>query len=199
MKSFVSAIVLFACVLVLLAPSSPLHAQVPPSLGDTIRVTTASGDVERGTYQGLTGDRLLLGREFGAHREIPRSEVEQLDVLVGRERRFFRDFGLTMGIIAAGGGLGYAAVWSPCTDTGFLACMFHPTDRFGAFGMGALVGAAIGVPIGALVGLMEHNVWEERSLSGSAASRASLKLVPASGGAIGFSASVPLGPAMRVR
>lgn len=53
------------------------------------------------------------------------------------------------------GGLVGAIAYTPCDDTGFLACMMHPESRGHSALLGAVAGAALGGLVGMIIGSFE--------------------------------------------
>ena len=121
---------------------------------------------------------------------VPVGNIRSLERSRGEGRSFAKNFFLTMGVTALGGGVIGGLAYEPCNETGFLACMFAPESRVDAVGMGVILGAVVGIPIGALVGLGEKGErWEPASL---APGNVSLSLVPRLDG-VAMRLSVPIG------
>ena len=79
-------------------------------------------------------------------------------------------------------------MWSPCTDTGFMACFMHPDSRGDAFVMGAMFGTAIGLPLGLVAGLIsKHDVWQPVDAHG----RPILSIIPGRAGGFDVALSIP--------
>ncbi len=82
----------------------------------------------------------------------PLGLVHRVDVAVGTQT-MTRE-GAVLG--AALGALTAATAWQPCTDTGFMACLVHPSRKFTAV-LGAAGGALVGLVIGSSIRM---DTWE---------------------------------------
>lgn len=174
----------------------PIHggAQLGPNPGERVRIRHTDGAVWSGVLGSVSAEdvRLLPEGSDGRELVIPRAEIDQIEKYLGEHRSFWRNFGITMGVSSVGIGTLSAVLWTPCTETGFLACFLYPSNRGEALVWGLAGGAFLGVPVGVLVGLIKKNErWEDFPLSGSR--QASLSIQPIVGRRIGFSASLALG------
>jgi hypothetical protein len=123
---------------------------------------------------------------------VPFDGIENIERSLGERRRFARNLAITTGVGAGAGGLISAISWSPCRETGFLACMLHPESRGDAFAWGFVGGAMLGLPVGIIIGLAEKSErWElvPRPSFGPVA----LGLVTGGGRGVGVLASIPFG------
>jgi hypothetical protein len=136
-------------------------------MGDRVRLQQLDGVVAEGVVLTLSEGALHLeGAPAGTERAFLFSGIERLERGLGREPRFFRNFGVTIGIATLGGGIAAALLWSPCDPDVAFNCFLAPESRRGAFAHGSLLGALIGLPAGLLVGaLVRHERWETVALS----------------------------------
>ena len=176
----------------LVLPASGLAQRVPDP-GELVRITQTDGTVLTGFFARSSTEHLVL---LGAWREqeyvIPRTDIDTIERSLGRHRQFGKNFGITLAVASLSIGAISAFTWSPCRDTGFLACLFHPTSRGEAFTWGFVGGAALGLPIGLVVGLaVRQERWARVSVPGLGESVLSIK--PVLGPRTGFSASISLG------
>jgi len=156
----------FALVLVsgLLLPD-PARAQERPEavspavVGSRVRVkapTAVQGRVE-GSLVEIDETSLTVSKDDRVPVKIPRQAVTEFEVSRGRHRRVLKGM-----LIGAGIGL---AVGMAAPGTACFGCSSTPTtsDRLAFGGQGALVGAASGAGIGALVkGVVWHRVPLDR-------------------------------------
>lgn len=179
---------------VFLLPVS-LAGQIDLIPGDTVRVHSTERAPETGIVQSASAEGLrLLTLHSGNEVVFSPYEVDKLERSLGRHRRFARNFGMSVGIAAAVGGVIGAVSWSPCTETGFMACFMHPDSRGAAFGFGAGVGAMIGIPIGIIAGLTRQQQWTTVQLPGIEDDDRRLTVRPIVGRQVGLQLSLPLGP-----
>jgi len=149
-----------AIALALLAPASG-SAQDGPSIGDRVRVQQADGTVLVGTVEGISADEIVLGSSTADSQALSLEGIESIERSLGDQRRFGKNLAITMGIAAGAGGLLSAISWSPCRETGFLACLLHPESRGDAFAWGFVGGGILGLPLGIIIGLAEKDErWE---------------------------------------
>jgi hypothetical protein len=175
----------------LVAPSFG-SAQGGPNVGDRIRVEQADGTVLVGTVEGISPDALVLGSSTTGSRTLSFGMIESIERSLGEQRRFGRNLAITMGIAAGAGGLISAVSWSPCRDTGFMACFLHPESRGQAFTWGFVAGGVIGLPVGVIVGLAAKDERWER-IARPAVGRVAIGLVTGGGRGVGVRASIPFG------
>jgi hypothetical protein len=162
-------------------------AQTVPTVGDRIRVRQTDGRVTVGTVDRISADELVLGGSA-----LSMDGIESIERSLGERRRFARNLAITTGVAAGAGGLISAMSWSPCRETGFLACMLHPESRGDAFAWGFVGGGILGLPLGIIIGLAEKDErWEP--IAKTAVGRVSLGLVTGGGRGVGVRASIPFG------
>ncbi len=167
------------CVTILIAVFGPDgSAQDMPSRGERIRVRQVDGTVLTGRLLTLSPEMIQLSVGSDDVAEVPVARIEVLETSLGRQRNFGKYFGLTVAVASFVGGTIYALAWSPCTETGWFACLFEPESRGEAFAWGLAGGAIIGLPLGLIIG---SNVREERwspvALPASVASRLTIRPV----------------------
>jgi hypothetical protein len=163
-------------------------AQSGLSQGDRVRVRYAEGSVVTGVVDAVsTREVRLVTRRDSVH-VVQRDQIDALERSVGQELQFARDFFRTLGITATAGLVVGGVTWSPC-DT----CFIYPSSRGDAALVGMILGAAIGLPLGLIVGAAhKHDVWEPVSLSGPAG--VALSLHPILGpDAFGLTGSISVG------
>ena len=160
--------------------------------GDRIRVQERDGAVVTGTVTEVSADQVLL-LTFLREYSVSRDQIESLDRSLGEKRNFAGNFALSVAGTAVVGGVLGAVTWSPCTETGFLACFLYPESRTDAFGFGLAIGGIVGVPIGLIVGLAsKHEVSEPISVPGP--SGFALRIQPVvRADLLGLTASIPMG------
>ena len=152
-------------VLVMLLPTDA-RAQLPLSLGERIRIRHSDGSVRLGLLDSVSTDAVRLGG-LTADRSvvIARSNIRVIERSLGRELHFMRHLGITVASTAVAMSLVQGLTWSPCTRTGFMNCLMHPSSRVGAFEFGLAAGAVLGLPIGSIVGLtLKTERWERAAL-----------------------------------
>jgi len=174
-----------------IAPAA-LSAQGPLRPGDRVRVTQADGSEVTGTVQYVRDGDIRLLTVSQADRLLPSEGIRSVERSLGRERNFVENFVLSVVGGAAVGGLLGAVTWTPCNDTGFMACFLHPSSRSEAFGFGMIVGGTLGVPIGLVLGLADRDdIWEPVTVPGP--DGLALQMAPVVGvDRVGFTASIPL-------
>jgi hypothetical protein len=193
MMKIVPAAPLLAIWVLLFASSSiPIAAQLTAVPGDRIRVTPESGKAQKGDLLQVDDRHLVVVGSDGAQRLIPVSEIRRVDVRTGRERRFLKTLGITVGISAAGLAAAEAIAWSPC-DT----CWYGPESRASAFVLGGVAGAVIGLPVGALLGLRRYDRWEESLIPGTTSAATTIRIDPVGGGRVELYGSLRLGGGQR--
>lgn len=166
-------------------------AQSSPSPGDRVRITRTNGTIVTGILGDATAEEVSLFAE-GGEQVVARSEIGEMERSLGRHRRFGRNFGITMLSSSMGMGAIFALTWSPCTETGFLACFLVPTSRSEAFTWGLAGGALIGISVGVIVGLaVKHERWAPFTVQGPR--DAKFVILPVIGTRFGVSASISLG------
>ncbi len=170
--------------------------QVAPSPGDRIRIrqvdrtaTLRYGKdlplILTGTFSTRSEETIQLSvGAAGPMVEVPIEGIEALEISLGRQRRFLKNFGLTV-----------AATSILLGTLGFIA--YEPGDEFFSTrtdltGFGFLLGAYLGVPLGALIGyLVKEERWNPASLPAPAESRLTIR--PVIGSGVGFAASIRVG------
>ena len=167
-------------------------AQAVPSLGDRIRIKQVDGTVLTGRLAATLSPETIQIFVDSSRVEVPVARIGVLETSLGRQRNFGKYFGLTAVAASVVGGTIYALTWSPCTETGFLACLFVPESRGVAFAWGFAGGAIIGLPLGAIIGsVVREERWDPVSLPAPAASR--LTIHPLIGSGVGFAGSLRVG------
>ncbi len=154
--------------LALLQPAGML-AQEMPSVGQRVRIHPLEGPPVIGLVTSMNRDEVGIQVD-GSQEEVgfDRSRITGLDRSLGEERHFLKTLFISVGVTAAAIGSFSAMAWQPCTDTGFMACFLAPRSRGEAFGMGAVGGAALGLPIGIVIGLaMKTEKWAPMNLDAS--------------------------------
>ena len=180
---------LFLLGLVAFLPAATV-GQASPDAGARVRVHDSTGEIVTGVLEFVSPEELQLRSDRGPRYRIPRSEVERLETSLGDHRRFGRNFAIAVGISSFAVGTVSAVSWSPCTQTGFMACFLHPTSRGEALSMGLIGGALLGVPIGVIAGLAgKHERWEPLAFGGHGGSPA-ISLQPMVGSGVGLAASI---------
>jgi len=98
---------------------------------------------------------------------LPLAEISRLDVSTGRHRNLGK--GMLVGIVAGGAvGAGLGAVtYQPCTSTEFLGCLGAPSDRGESVTIGGILGGALGLVAGSLIGAARRDTWKRVPLDGS--------------------------------
>ncbi len=159
--------------------------QVAPSPGDRIRIRQVDGTVLTGTFSTRSEETIQVSvGAAGPTVEVPVEGIEALEISLGRQRRFLKNFGLTV-----------AATSILLGTLGFIA--YTPGDEFFASrtdltGFGFLLGAYLGVPLGALIGyLVKEERWNPASLPAPAESRLTIR--PVIGSGVGFTGSIRVG------
>ena len=72
-------------------------AQAVPSPGDRIRIKQVDGTVLTGTLATLSPETIQLSAGSDDRMaEVPAARIEALEISLGRQRRFFKYFGLTV-------------------------------------------------------------------------------------------------------
>ena len=166
-----------------------------PVAGDRVRLLYKDGTRISGVIDSIAQDGLRMTPEFwSANVFIKYETVASVERSLGRHRRFWRNLGLTMGVAGLGAGVIGAATYSPCTDTGFLACLFAPASRTDAFAMGFVIGGAISLPVGLIIGAgAKHERWAKPVSLRVAGQAVSIR--PIVGRRPGVSVTVPFGRA----
>ena len=150
---------------------------------------TSSGETLTGRWDSEDSGTLLLHDQGGAGIwHIPVESVQRLEVSQGRTREWGKTTAKWVGVAAGAAGLVSAVAWTPCEETGFMACFLAPRSRGEAFAWGAGAGAIIGLPIGLIAGSRWKESWTSESLQGMKAS------VRATGeGRLGLGIAIPTG------
>ena len=170
-----------------------VSGQRAPSLGDRVRLRSPDGANPVGVVTSVTPDSVEV-RQLRGRTEVwyATADWDQLERSLGRERSFGKNFGITLGVSTGAIALISAIAWSPCTDTGFVACDFYPLSRMRAFGYGMVGGALIGLPLGVIVGLAANSEkWEPISVPGRKS--VAIEIVPIVGRRVGLAGSISFG------
>ncbi|MEQ9569755.1 MAG: hypothetical protein RLN75_06155 [Longimicrobiales bacterium] len=148
----------------------------------------------------------VLGTDFVMrHGEFRRSHESVITLVVdGREMRFepgsfhgmerfrkpnrFWKFAVPTMIGAGVGAAIGALTWSPCTETGFLACLLHPRSRSDqALLVGSITGVVGGIA-GAVRAIRAKGEWEDVVVPHTAGG---FTIAPAPVGGMGFGYRIP--------
>ncbi len=171
------------CVVALIVVLSPDgSAQAPPSPGDRIRIRQVDGTVFTGTLDTWSTDTVqLFGESTDRRWEVPVSAIESLEMSLGRQRRFGKYYGLTVAASTIVGGIIALTRGNTCMGCGDVAG-------------GLLVGYAVGIPLGALVGWqITEERWIPSAAPGPAAPGPTIRRV------IGSEVGLTAGQRVRVR
>ncbi len=175
--------IVFLMTLVVVLPSD--GSSQTASLGDRIRIKQANGTTLTGTLSTRSPETIQLSvGNAGPTVEVSVEGIEALEISLGRQRRFLKNFGLTV-----------AATSILLGTLGFIA--YTPGDEFFASrtdltGFGFYLGAYFGLPLGALIGyLVKEERWNPASLPAPAESRLTIR--PVIGSGVGFAASIRVG------
>ena len=177
--------IVFLMTLMSVLPSDG-SAQAVPSSGDRIRIKQVDGTVLTGTFSTRSEETIQLSvGAAGPMVEVPVEGIEALEISLGRQRRFLKNFGLTVAATSIVGG-----------TLGLIAYETSGDDPLGSrgelIGFGAFVAAYFGVPLGALIGyLVKEERWNPASLPAPAESRLTIR--PVIGSGVGFAASIRVG------
>jgi len=165
--------------------------QAPPGPGDRVRIHQADGRVATGVLAATSENEVTLSGS-GGELTFPADRISGLERSLGRHRRFGRTFTVTLAVAALAGGTVSAIAWTPCRQTGFMACFLTPQSRADAFAWGLAGGAVIGVPVGLILGLaVTSEVWEPVSLPSVGGVALSVRAAPGEG--VGLVAALPVG------
>jgi hypothetical protein len=144
----------------LLLLTTQASAQDGPSEGTRVRIRQKDHPLRIGTLRSLSADSVSWLDSSGTQYVLARQNLE-LERSLGKRPRFWKHLGITMLGGAVAGGLISAMTWSECESTEFLGCLLVPESRGEAAGYGVLAGAAIGLPIGAIIGAaVKVERWE---------------------------------------
>ncbi len=174
----------FLMTLMFVLPSDG-STQAVPSPGDRIRIRQVDGPVLTGTLATASAETIQLSLDSeGPTVEVPVEGIEALEISLGRQRRFLKNFGLTVAAASIlGGTLGLIAYE---IDDGELG------SRGEYIGGGAAFAAYFGLPLWALIGyLVKEERWNPASLPAPAESRLTIR--PVIGSGVGFAASIRVG------
>jgi hypothetical protein len=143
---------LFAC------PASALSAQVlQPVPGLPFQVITTDNVRHVGTFGSADELAVRLRRAHGEEVEFLRPDVLDTRVRTSRGGRGWSTFGWVVASSALGLGTLGALSWEPCEGW----CVLQPKTRGSAFIGSALVGGiVVGIPVGAVAGLLRVSAWE---------------------------------------
>ena len=132
--------------------------QVQP--GERVRILTVTGASQVGVVAKSASDSLMLTTGSGAM-WVRQGDVTYLERSVGRHRRFARNMAVTVGSVAGASGMLAAIGWEKCVSNQLFGCLMAPETRTDAFFFGAVVGGALSVPVGVLLGLaLRYDDWE---------------------------------------
>ncbi len=178
--------IVFLMTLMFVLPSDG-SAQAVPSSGDRIRIRQVDGTVLTGTFSTRSEETIQLSVGAAGHMvEVPIEGIEALEISLGRQRRFLKNFGLT--VAATSILLGTLAFIGSGDQTGDEFC----STRNACAGFGFALGAYFGLPLGALIGyLVKEERWNPASLPAPAESRLTIR--PVIGSGVGFAASIRVG------
>ena len=148
--------------------------------GSRVRITAPGKPARPATLIVRRPDTLLVRWDDSIGSEpVPLADISRLDVSLGQHRSVRRNAGIGALIGVVGGAILGAATYSPCTDTGLLACYMEPDSRGQAAVYGGAAGGALGVVVGALTGLPKRERWEPVTTS---AARAAMSIAPSERG-----------------
>jgi hypothetical protein len=124
-----------------------------PAEGERIRVTRLDGTRVTGILSSTSGEELVVfAGLLRPHEKIPFLRIRSIETVVGKRRRFWRNFAIVEAATTIAGGLFGALTWSP-DDTRLLA----PANRGVSAGVGAVIGATFGAPLAILTGLFNKD------------------------------------------
>jgi len=119
-----------------------------------------------GHLQRHTGDTVIIARGLVLD-TVALSGGRQLQTVVGSHGHGWRGAGYGFLAGSVVGGIIGSATWTPCTDTGFLACMMYPSQGEQTVG-GAILGGLLGGLIGGAIGAgTRTEVWGTVPLAGA--------------------------------
>lgn len=158
--------------LALLVTATALSAQERrspvPATGSRVRFTVRGlSSPVVGSFLSATADSIALVRASADTTTLARSAVNSFEVSSGVHHHVWRAIGWgAAGGVGAGAVLG-AVTYSPCNETGFMACFMAPTNRAQSALLGAAIGTVLGTVGGLLVGAVHrsedwHHVSVER-------------------------------------
>ena len=143
----------------LIAMPTVAAAQTMSDSGQRVRVTHGAGKRFTGVLQ-LVSPQDLTVRDTARQRDrvIPRSDITLVERSLGQHRNFWGSFAVTFAVMTVGVSVISGLAWTPCesTDLFDFHCLFVPASREDAFAFGALGGAVIGVPLGAIIGAIRR-------------------------------------------
>jgi len=157
-----------------MAPSVPALADgqsLPLTAGARVRVTAASADLDKqvATIAEVRGDSIVLDVDGLAH-PVAISDLQRLEVSIGKRTRVTRDAGIGAAIGFAAGALIGAASYEECVPQSFLDCFMVPGSRGDAALLGGAAGGTVGLVLGALVGMGDRtDRWQALTLPVQAA------------------------------
>jgi hypothetical protein len=162
--------------LVALAATSA-WAQVPVAADHRVRLTLTDGSQMVGVVSSISADSIAIAQDGSERRAFSLGHLVEIERSMGRHRRMGRNLALTVGVTSVGLATAFA--------------IGHPEGRSEAFAWGLLSGAALGVPLGLVVGLtIKHEQW--LPVSGSGEPEATLSVGPVLGPQLGAGVSVGL-------
>jgi hypothetical protein len=129
--------------------------------GSRVRLTQASGARHQGILHAIETDSVRLTGARGGLVAVSLADVERVEVSLGRRRQFWKHLGMTaVGLALVGGGVA-ASTYEPCNEDVLFGCLMEPESRGEAFFWGAIVGGAVGVPAGVVVGAaVRQEQWQ---------------------------------------
>jgi len=159
--------------------------------GDRVRFDQPDGGTVTGVVAAVSAREVTISGPAG-EATYPVEGIAGLERSMGRHRSFGRTFGITLGVTSLVGGTASALTWTPCRETGFLACFLAPESRADAFAWGLAGGAIIGLPVGVILGLaVTTERWEPGSLPSIGPVAFSVRAAPGRG--VGLVGALPLG------
>lgn len=161
--------------------------------GERVRVTTTGGLTVVGRLVEVADGALDVESEEVGRSMIPLATVEGLERSAGTERRFRRNFGITVAASAVVGALVGALLYEESDEPyrGPIICIYEcrPPSRMDGVSTGAFYGVVAGLPIALLAGLHEYERWTSAEIPGSSGVRVRAML----GSRSGLVVSLPLG------
>lgn len=145
---FISALFIWACTLNL-AEGQPTKSKNSERVGKQEKITRRSGNK---TPVEKIPDYALSIKYKSMIRGIPLSSNSQLSVSTESKHKTRKGFLLGSLSGALTGGMVGVIIYKPCNSDEFLGCMMSPKSRGGAFVTGSLVGGALGMIVGTIIG-----------------------------------------------
>lgn len=138
----------FAVSILLMVPAIAETQSATLAPGARVRLTSPSHDFKRHvtTVTDVRGDSIVVGVR-GSSRTIALTDVTALEVSTGKQRQFFRNAALGLGIGALTGAVIGAVSYEECVD-----CWFGPQSAAQEAALGAVLLGTAGLVTGAIVG-----------------------------------------------